>query len=727
MLANNKYSHILEIFSFLVFAIFVLLVAFRPDTAQDYDFWWHLALGKWEVGTKSFLLTDIFSYTFPGKEWFNNTQLFDVPLYLLYAYLGNYGLYLIRLAAYGLSYFFLYKAIQTTSRVPRITIISLFIVSLLMVRQFARPEIIVPIFVSFYLYALYSFRYRSSKLIYVLPLVQILWVNTNGGYVFGPFLIGIFFGSEILRSLIVNRNNVLLALKNIIITKYATVFAVSLAAILINPYGFSIIKWFLFFFGPQNINSESPPLISELQAQTTNEFLHLGYATPYKLLLILLGTALIYRIWVRLRTSKNLSSFFERLNYEDLIISIYFLYLSVQYIRFISLFAFVAPLIILKNMHFAAPTKSTRFFFTASFAASLIFFTTFYSLYTLAFHYPKESIEFIRTHAVAGPLFHTYELGGYLAATLYPEYQVFIDGRTVNLYDKNFSWYYRHLHIPAVFDAASQKYQFNAILIPPTYELARPLIDSEQWALVFFDNESLLLLKDNEQNKELISKYSYRLLDPSRKISNYQDVCKKAKERDIILSEINRTVRDLEYPVYGTQALSFLATKCPDMSWSYELVASLLRKSLRVQPNNAELYYNLGSIQLLLEQEMQALASFKRSIQIQKNSFNMTGLGITLNNLGRYQEAEKIFKKVLFLPDGDNPPNEYYQVYGRVSYQLDNNRIAIELFHRYFDLVGPGELTPQDYLDLSNAYRDAGDKVRAEEYLQKSKSAAVEQ
>ena len=37
--------------------------------------------------------------------------------------------------------------------------------------------------------------------------------------------------------------------------------------------------------------------------------------------------------------------------------------------------------------------------------------------------------------------------------------------------------------------------------------------------------------------------------------------------------------------------------------------------------------------------------------------------------------------------------NEYYQIYGRVNYQLDNNERAIELFDRYLSLIEEDEIT----------------------------------
>ncbi|MBI4084698.1 MAG: hypothetical protein HY431_02230 [Candidatus Levybacteria bacterium] len=719
MIRDTIYKQLINYSAATIFFIFVVLVSFHVGSAQDTDFWWHLALGKWELAMRSFLLTDIFSYTFSGQQWFNNTQLFDVPLYLLYSSLGTIGLYMIRLVVYTVSFFFLYKAASLT-KAPKLLIFSLFIPSLLMLRQFARPEITLPLFVAFYLYALYGFQYRNSKLIYTLPLVQVLWVNVNGGYVFGLFIIAVFLGSEILRSLIQNHENVLLVLKNKVIRAHLVVALLSFFALFVSPYGFSILKWLLFYFGPQKVTAQSPPLISEFEPLSLHQFLDFGYATPYKLLLILLASVLIYRSVVKIKKADNLYSFLQRLNYEDLIISGYLFYLSVQHNRFMSIFAFVAPLMILKNIDFPHPARNYRWQLFP-FLASVAVFTMLYPIFTTTFSYPQESIQFMRAQAVQGPLFHTYELGGYLIATLYPDHKVFIDGRTPNLYDNNFFWYYRHLENPNIFNAVAEKYQFNAIILHTASGFARPVIDSKQWALVFFDNESIVLLKENEQNKELIARFRYRLLDPTRKVDNYLNVCEKPRERDILLEEIKRNTGEVSAPFFSAVVFSNLTIKCADTKDADVTTAlSLLEKAIKTRPTG-EVYYTMGALQIRLNKEEEALKNFKKSIRIQKNSFNMTGLGTALYNLGRFQDAERVLRRIPFLPDGDNPPNEYYQVYGRVSYQLNNPRKALELFGRYDALVGEDNLIAQDYLDLSLAYRDSGDMVKAQEYLQRSK------
>jgi hypothetical protein len=50
---------------------------------------------------------------------------------------------------------------------------------------------------------------------------------------------------------------------------------------------------------------------------------------------------------------------------------------------------------------------------------------------------PYDAVQFIQDHDLPGPLFNSYNWGGYLIFKLWPDYLVYIDGRT-DLYDDQF-------------------------------------------------------------------------------------------------------------------------------------------------------------------------------------------------------------------------------------------------------------------------------------------------
>ena len=55
-----------------------------------------------------------------------------------------------------------------------------------------------------------------------------------------------------------------------------------------------------------------------------------------------------------------------------------------------------------------------------------------FQLRAAEWRYPAGAADFLLAHHVAGPIFNTYEYGGYLIWRLWPEQRVFIDGRSLS-------------------------------------------------------------------------------------------------------------------------------------------------------------------------------------------------------------------------------------------------------------------------------------------------------
>lgn len=228
----------IDLIAGIVFAIVLVLIAFGQISYND--FFWHLALGKWMIATRSFLTHDIFSYTFYGKEWLNSTWLFDGVLYLIYRYGSFIGLNLLRLAMLAGTYFFFAQAAQVKRSASLALALGILMLTLPSLRSFYRPEITQPFFVGYFLYSLYSYAHgRSKKLLYSLPIVELLWVNTHGSFHFGPILISIFLASELIRQSF--GKSMLMLPSDVIRDKrlrtYLLVLLLTLGATLINPYG----------------------------------------------------------------------------------------------------------------------------------------------------------------------------------------------------------------------------------------------------------------------------------------------------------------------------------------------------------------------------------------------------------------------------------------------------------------------------------------------------------
>jgi tetratricopeptide (TPR) repeat protein len=134
-------------------------------------------------------------------------------------------------------------------------------------------------------------------------------------------------------------------------------------------------------------------------------------------------------------------------------------------------------------------------------------------------NYPDGAVRFIEQNRIQGNMFNPYVWGGYLMWSLYPDYKVFIDGRgligdvffeevkVMDAYTGNIAG------LPA-WKAYLNAYNVNFIV---TYSvgnftgrlvpLVPALLHDPEWHLVYFDNISLIFVRENAQNSELLKRF----------------------------------------------------------------------------------------------------------------------------------------------------------------------------------------------------------------------------
>jgi hypothetical protein len=134
-------------------------------------------------------------------------------------------------------------------------------------------------------------------------------------------------------------------------------------------------------------------------------------------------------------------------------------------------------------------------------------------------NYPEGAVTFLKTNRISGNMFNPYVWGGYLMWALYPDYKVFIDGR--GLIGEVFFQEVKIMEaspeyisgLPA-WKALLNAYNISSII---TYSVANftgrivPLIPAllhdPEWRLVYFDNISLIFVRDSIQNSDIIRRF----------------------------------------------------------------------------------------------------------------------------------------------------------------------------------------------------------------------------
>ena len=138
---------------------------------------------------------------------------------------------------------------------------------------------------------------------------------------------------------------------------------------------------------------------------------------------------------------------------------------------------------------------------------------------------PKGATDFIKSNKIEGNMFNDMGFGGYLIWELYPWKKVFIDTRQVNYtVSTEFFWIIgsvRSIQNPELPEGKKplwkrllDHYEIDIVIIDTVGVMGqiKPLIfsllKSDEWVPVYIDIMSVVFVRDNEANKEIINKHN---------------------------------------------------------------------------------------------------------------------------------------------------------------------------------------------------------------------------
>jgi hypothetical protein len=110
--------------------------------------------------------------------------------------------------------------------------------------------------------------------------------------------------------------------------------------------------------------------------------------------------------------------------------------------------------------------------------------------------FPAAAVSFIAAHRPPGPILNHYNWGGYFIWRLYPEYEVYIDGRA-DLYGDAFmdelaSIYYLK---GSAWRGSFEKWGIRTVLLPPDAPLVTALTALPDWKEIYADNQAVILTR----------------------------------------------------------------------------------------------------------------------------------------------------------------------------------------------------------------------------------------
>ena len=167
----------------------MLIAAIQPVT--DPDFWWHITTGNWILSHQAVPHHDLYTFTVRDHRWITHEWLSEVLISALYA-AGRLPLVSLVFGAITAAGFLLvYRAIDR--RVNFVIAGLTLALGVAAANPIWGPRIQMITFALTALTYLWVKRYceGSSRALYVLPAVMLVWVNLHAGFVLGYAILGV--------------------------------------------------------------------------------------------------------------------------------------------------------------------------------------------------------------------------------------------------------------------------------------------------------------------------------------------------------------------------------------------------------------------------------------------------------------------------------------------------------------------------------------------------------
>lgn len=494
-----------------VFPVAAALVVFAASfhTLIDPDIWFHLAAGRW-ILDHGIPRVDPFSYPSAGQPYVDLHWLFQVVVKAIHGATGEGGLVVFAGMVVLATYALVYRLARRVAPAPLAATLTALGAVLASERMSPRPEI-----VSFLLLALTAWLVRrhqegSRRAWWILPLVFVVWVNSEGLFILGYLAIG----AGLLASRAAWRDR-----------RLWLSAALCVAAAFVNPwFAEGAFHPFVLF---TRISRELPiysQTIGEFRGPFQDEAMHPAAALfPYYLGLIGLALAARGR-WPRLGELAAVGAL---------------VYLALSARRNLAILPILATPVLagwlsrgeltaaLRRRLWDRRSAAARRRWAVATGALVLLTGAIYvqgivsnRIYARAetnrrfgagrapVDFARGAAAFLNENRIEGPVFETFAAGSYFTWAV-PQHKVFIDGRLEVHSAAHYENYLRLRQGGAAWQQADQKYGFDAAVIQymDAMELAMERLRDGAWAPVYFDDTAIIFLRRNERNAPLIEQH----------------------------------------------------------------------------------------------------------------------------------------------------------------------------------------------------------------------------
>jgi hypothetical protein len=522
---------------------------------EDPDLWWHLKTGEYIMDNWKVPDEDPFAYTTPRplnevkKRGLQAHWLGQVLLYVPYSFAGLTGVGILRnfliLLPMLVLFFWLFARRAGPWLALAVVVFPALLLSTKLSYTFERPQGFSFTLALVLVILLERLRAKTGKesgrsfdfSFWLIPVTMTLWANIHAGFIVGNVTIMVFLTGEALRSgfhlLKGSRDRGLRP-------AFFFVCLLAIAASFLNPNGYELfynylsglaMKFFRGFLAAPGAGGGAGQWVGKTVLEykpLVHFYKNLGYTwvISYWIFTGLLYLTLLAKYWLR-----------RSVDIAELLVVSFFVFFANYYIRGLMFSLTVLPFymgkslleIKLLNLRYGLRyglryRMLFRGIVVSLLAVSLGFFAYEYQRQPLNFNpgitprwvssvYPMGLVKFVKSANPEGPIYNYYTWGGFLIWSLYPDYQVFVDGRAlhnpVNVQADTI------LKTKSGWRSLLDTYDINTIIIPVVWKqtgriipLSIALVFENQWKLVYSGLNSVLFVKDIPGNSAIIEKYS---------------------------------------------------------------------------------------------------------------------------------------------------------------------------------------------------------------------------
>jgi hypothetical protein len=444
----------------------------------DTDLGYRLLNGQYIVTHFHLPTTETYSYTAAGTPWLDHAWLPEALYFLAHRAFGWQGVFAVLAACAMTVYVGIFLLCRKETEDPLAAGLTAIFGGLLATVTFT-PRTQNFGWLCFLAVFAILFRYRATRRgpLWLIPLIFCLWINCHGMWSFGLIVFALILGAGF-----ISRD--LGRLQAAPWTpaegkKLLAVFAASVAALFVNPFGYHLVL--LPFQVAMGQDIEGVALGGEWAAVDFNGPMGM-------IVLAVLAGVFLLALFQR-----------RRWRIDEAALTMFVLYMGLSHIRFLVLAGIVLPPILapqLGKISSYDPAHERRALNACLLAVALAvvalgFPSERFLKSQIEDFFPAGAVAYLQAHPQSGNIFNLYEWGGYIEWTL-PEVRTFIDTRTDVFVTKGVFSDYVSIITLKQSEELLDRYQVSYLIYPASTPLCYFLSKNPAWERIYLDKKAAI-------------------------------------------------------------------------------------------------------------------------------------------------------------------------------------------------------------------------------------------